>query len=105
MPTPKLREPEARDIWLQIAATFPNRRASTTDIKHLAPKYREMSVEDLKPSLTRNNETMWEQIMGNVISHQNASTSLFVRGLAIRTSDGLEVTDAGMAYLKKKGLL
>ena len=105
MATDKLREREARDIWLQIAAKSPNLWATTTDVKGLAAKYRSMSPDDLKPSRSRPHETMWEQIMGNVISHQEASTSLFKRGLATRTQDGIQITAEGLEYLKKKGLL
>ena len=47
---------------------------------------------------------MWQQIMGNVISHQKSRTSLFNRGLAVRTSDGLKVTEAGIQFLRQNGL-
>lgn len=101
----KLREPEARDLALQIAASFPGHEASTTQIKAEAPKHRAMSADDLKPSQSRGNETMWEQIMGNVVSHQKTSTSIFNRGLSTRTKDGIRVTEKGLEYLKNKGLL
>lgn len=48
---------------------------------------------------------MWEQIIGNVTgSHQDSGSSIFNRGLAKRTVDGVEVTAAGLDYLRKKGL-
>ena len=100
----KLREPEARDLVLQTAAHFPGHRASTTQIKETAPKYRTMTAEDLKPSLTRANEHKWEQIIGNVTgSHQDNSTSIFKKGLATRTNDGVQVTPKGIKYLTDKG--
>lgn len=103
--TGKLRESEARDLVLLIAANHPGHRASTTQIKDTAPAYRDMSPEDLKPSQTRPHEHMWEQIIGNVTgSHQNSTTSIFIRGLAERTEDGVQVTAAGIKYLKGKGL-
>jgi hypothetical protein len=102
----KLKEPEARDLVLQIAASFPGHRASTTQIKEAAPSFRKMSEEDLKPSKTRANETMWEQIIGNVTgSHRNSGVSIFNRGYADRTDDGVQVTQKGLDYLKSKGLL
>ncbi|MHB1220257.1 MAG: hypothetical protein ACYC1L_18890 [Alphaproteobacteria bacterium] len=101
----KLKEPEARVLALQIAASFPNHQASTADVKKLVPKYREFSEEDLLPSKTRQNETMWQQIIGNATaSHNKSATSLYTRGLAVRTRDGLRVTEKGLAFLKAKGL-
>ena len=101
----KLREPEARILVMQIAATFPNHQATTTQIKKAMPDYREMSEADLLPSKTRRNENMWQQITGNVVSHEKTSTSIFNRGYAVRTKDkGLRLTEKGIEFLKSKGL-
>lgn len=106
MSTPiKLRESEARILALRIAATFPNHTASTADIKKSAPDFREFSEADLRQSPTRPNETMWQQILGNAIaSHKNSGPSLYKKGLAERTIDGLRVTAKGIEFLKLKGL-
>ena len=108
MNTPKigrLREPEARLLALQIAATFPGYTASTTQIKKSAPDYREFTEADLRPSSTRPNEHKWEQIIGNATgSHQPSSVSIFNKGYAVKTADGIQVTDKGIAHLKSKGL-
>ncbi len=100
----KLREPEARILALRIAANNPNHQASTAEIKRSLPDYRDLSGADLRPSQTRPNEHMWEQIVGNVVSHQNNKTSIFSRGLAVRTHDGIRVTEKGIELLKSKGL-
>lgn len=100
----KLREPEARILALQIAATFPNHQATTEQIKAAIPKCRELSEADLKPSSTRLNEHMWEQIVGNIVSHKDSSRSLFNMGYAVRTRDGIRVTEKGITFLKGKGL-
>lgn len=99
----RLREPEARDLALRIAAACPNREATTSWIKEKVPDHIQFTPIDLEPSDTRGQEQKWQQIVGNVISHHASPTSLFSRGLATRTEDGLIVTDAGIAYLKKKG--
>jgi hypothetical protein len=104
MPVIKLREPEARLLALQIAATFPNHEATTTEIKDRVPDYRELSPADLAQSPTRKNERTWQQIMGNVVSHQATRTSIFSRGLAVRTRNGIRVTEKGIEFLKAKGL-
>ena len=99
----KLREPEARDLVLRIAADFPGHRASRSQIKESVPKYRELSYADLQPSQTRLQEHMWEQIVGNVTgSHQDSSVSIFNRGLAERSDDGVQVTAKGIKYLKDR---
>lgn len=100
----KLREPEARLLALQIAATFPGHEATTTQIKERVPDYRELTPADLAPSPTRKAERTWQQIVGNVVSHQNTRTSIFSRGLAVRTRNGIRVTDKGIELLKSKGL-
>jgi hypothetical protein len=87
-----------------IAASCPNHEASTAHIKVEVPKYVELTERDLRPSETRPGECMWQQIVGNVVSHQNQPTSVFTRGYAIRTDDGIRVTEDGLAYLKTKGV-
>ena len=100
----KLREPEARILALQIAAKLPGHEATTTQIKERIPDYRDLTPADLAPSPTRAGERIWQQIVGNVVSHQNTQTSLFVRGLAVRTRNGIRVTEKGLAFLQGKGL-
>ncbi len=100
----KLREAEARILALQIAASFPSHQATTTQIKEALPEYRELSDADLVRSTTRPNEHKWEQIIGNVVSHKKSATSIFNRGYAIRTNNGIRVTEEGLAYLKAQGL-
>jgi hypothetical protein len=101
----KLRESEARLLVLQIAATFPGHSASTTEIKRAVPSYRELTAADLLPSSTRANEHMWEQIIGNATgSHGPSSVSIFNKGYATKTTNGIKVTEKGIAHLKNKGL-
>jgi hypothetical protein len=103
----KLREPEARILALRIAASFPGHQAETAQIKDEVPKYRKLGPADLKPSTTRKNECMWQQIVGNVVSHDKSNTSIFKQGYAIRLIKlkSIRVTDKGIAYLKKLGWL
>ncbi|MBO6667798.1 hypothetical protein [Parvibaculum sp.] len=99
----RLREPEARILALRIAASYPNHQTSTTNIKAAVPKLVELTDIDKQPSPTRKHEHKWEQIVGNVVSHQKTSTSIFNKGYAVRTEDGIRVTEKGLDYLKKKG--
>lgn len=99
----RLREPEARILALRIAASRPNREAETEFIKDCVPDYITLTELDLKPSDTRGGEPVWRQIVGNVVSHQSQSTSIFTKGYAVRLPDGIRVTDAGISYLAKLG--
>lgn len=101
----RLREPEARVLALKIAAQRPNRTASTQFIKKEVPKYTELSDVDLHRSPSRSNEALWQQIVGNVVSHQETPAGPFEKGYATRTPNGLSVTEKGIIYLNKIGFL
>jgi hypothetical protein len=99
----RLREAEARILALKIAAQRPNHTATTEFIKQQIPNYIPLSQADLVPSPTRPREARWQQIVGNVISHQESSSGLFKMGYAVRTDDGLSVTRHGLDYLNNIG--
>lgn len=99
----RLREPEARILALRIAAGRPNREAETPFIKDRVPDYITLNELDLEPSKTRAGEPVWRQIVGNVVSHETTSTSIFTKGYAETIPDGIRVTDAGVAYLASLG--
>ena len=99
----RFREHEARRLALKIAAQCPNHRASTKHLKKEVPRYIDLSHEDLERSKSRPNERVWQQVMGNVVSHQKSSGGPFAQGYAIRTPDGLQVTKKGVDYLKSMG--
>lgn len=101
----RLREPEARILALKIAGLSPKYSASTEHIKREVPRYYPLSDADRQPSPSRKSEARWQQIVGNVISHQKSFSSLFSNGLAIRTFDGISVTPQGLDYLKSIGFI
>ncbi|HTW70906.1 MAG TPA: hypothetical protein VME47_13535 [Acetobacteraceae bacterium] len=99
----RLREHEARIIVLKIAAQQPGRSASTSLLKREVPKYIELSAKDRVRSQSRPREFLWQQVVGNVVSHQKSSEGPFAKGLAVRTADGLKVTKEGLDYLNDMG--
>lgn len=101
----RLREPEARVLVLKIAAQQPGRAASTAFLKREAANYIDLSPLDRLPSKSRPNEELWQQIVGNVISHHKVRHGPFAMGYAIKQEDGLSVTEAGMNYLRSIGFL
>ncbi len=99
----RLHESEARVLVLKIAAQQPRRAASTKFLKKEFPKYIELSPEDRAPSKSRFRDQVWQQIVGNVISHKDVGSGPFAKGLAIKTPDGIAVTEKGVAYLNSIG--
>ena len=57
--------------------------------------------------IPKRSDTYFSQKVRNMISHRGSSVSLQRRGFAVYHKDreGMEITDAGRAYLKHKGLL
>jgi hypothetical protein len=99
----RLTEREARLLVLKIAASSDGHRSSTSMIKKAIPEFFELSPLDLKISETRKNEKMWQQIVRNVKAHHAGPSSIFSKGWAEPTPDGIEVTHAGLNYLKSIG--
>jgi hypothetical protein len=98
-PNDRLREREAKILFLKIAALQPECRVTTTFVKNEVRRFYPLSSADRKPSLTRNKEQLWQQIVGNVIVHK----SPFSQGLAVRSSGGLRLKEKGLDYLKSIG--
>lgn len=99
----RLHESEARVLVLKIASQQPRRAASTELLKKEVPKYIELSPQDRAPSKSRTREQVWQQIVGNAISHKNVRKGPFALGFAVKTTDGIAVTPRGMAYLNSIG--
>lgn len=79
---------------------MPNNEITTTQLKDTIPKYIVLTPTDLEPSETRPTECKWQQVVGNVVSHQFTGTSIFTKGYATRTEDGLIVTKEGLDFLE-----
>ena len=88
----RLREKEARLLALKIAAECGGHEATTEHVKKRVPEMVPLTQKDLEQSPSRPREKLWQQIVGNVISHKGTGTSLFSKGLAERTATGLRAT-------------
>jgi hypothetical protein len=97
-------ESEMRIAALQVARSKPNGIATTTQIKEEIGRYVNLTPEDLVQSPTRRNEQMYQQIVGNIISHQDSQTNIFARRLAVYTGDGIQITQAGVDFLQRRSL-
>lgn len=105
VPNDRLREPEARLLVLKVAANMPGRTATVQQIIDRAHVLFEPSEVDLLPSRSRSRQPQWHQIIRNVISHRHTANSPFTLGLAVRTEDGLTVTETGISLLRSMGFL
>jgi hypothetical protein len=97
-------ENEMRIAALLVAASKPSGKATTTELKNEVDRYVALTPEDRTPSKTRPNEAMYQQIIGNIVSHRGSKTNLFAKGWAIYTDDGIQITDAGHHHLRTLGL-
>jgi hypothetical protein len=104
MPTKPGRSSE-HDIAFAVMkylSTVPSQCAEVSSIKKFVPNHIDLTDGDKEPSETRPNEQVWQQVVGNIVSHRNDSPDNFVnRGLLAYDAGTLALTDAGVAYLKK----
>ncbi len=66
-----------------------------------APKYLDLSPSDLAPSMSRPQESVWEQQVRNITSHHDAVGNFVCDGYLARIDGGLLITDLGRNYLQK----
>lgn len=102
---PRVTENEVALAVLQIAAGQPNGICTFNRARKEVPNYLKLSAGDLATSVTRPNEAMWHQLIRNIRSHHDVDGNFIHDGLLAHVSGrGYQVTNAGRAYLKKKGL-
>lgn len=76
--------------------------ASVSSIKRKMPDLLDLTEGDLEPSGTRPNELVYQQVVGNIVSHRTLSAENFInRGLLSWRPRYLAITDAGRRFLKK----
>lgn len=47
------------------------------------------------------NDSRFSQIVRNIVSHRESSTSIFFKGLAEYTGDGIKITEKGRLFLSQ----
>jgi len=88
---------------MQIAVKQSNGRATFHRLRKEIPIYINLSASDTRPSLTRNGEPMWHQIVRNVKSHYDVEGNFIYEGyLAHVPRVGYSITEKGKKYLKSK---
>jgi hypothetical protein len=90
---------------MEIALTNANRICTFDQARAEIPSYVALSADNLAPSLTRAGEPMWHQLVRNIQSHHESEGNFIADGYLEHVPDtGYRITDAGIAYLKSKGL-
>lgn len=102
---PKANRSTEHDIAfaaMKYLASAPSHSASTSDVKAHVPNFINLTADDLEVSETRPNEYVWQQVVGNIVSHRHDSPENFInRGLIAYDGGIWTLTDAGAAHLKK----
>lgn len=103
---PKANRSSEHDIAyaaMKYLATIPSKSAKTSEIKQQVPHFIALTAEDHEVSETRPNEELWQQVVGNIVSHRNDSPDNFINRGLIAYNDGVwSLTDAGEIYLQKR---
>lgn len=90
---------------MKYLATIPSKSANTSEIKQQVPHFITLTAEDQEASETRPNEELWQQVVGNIVSHRDGSPDNFINRGLIAYNDGVwSLTDAGEAYLQRRGV-
>jgi hypothetical protein len=97
----EITEEEVAMLTVEIATEQPAGIASYARLRQEIPARYNLSVADLQQSVTRPNESMWEQKIRNIKSHFEAGGNFIYEGYLEHVSRiGYRVTDAGRKLLK-----
>ena len=94
----RIRERDLLIPTLKAAAGRPSGYISTSDL--IAELEAEFQPEGKDAEiLADRHDTHFSQKVRNLISHRENRTSMFVKGYADYTGEGIRITDAGRAFL------
>ena len=87
---------------MKYLRTIPSKSADTSAIKKHVPNFIKLADADKEPSETRNNEQVWQQVVGNIVSHRNDSPENYInRGLLEYDGQQIKLTPSGEKHLDK----
>ena len=92
-------ENDIAEAVVMIASSQPNGFASFDVLRAEIPKTLNLDAIDTKPSQTRPNEQMWEQLLRNIKSHSEAEGNFIYEGYLEHVKGaGYRVTELGRAH-------
>ncbi len=95
-------EGDLAKVVLDILADQPSGEATIATLIKEVPNRHKLTPEDWEPSKTRKNESLWEQIVRNIASHDDIPGNIIAEGYAERIKDGYSITDAGRLRVKAR---
>lgn len=102
----KTTEPAIGIAVMRVLADEPRHTASVKTLVNRVSEFIELTDEDLAPSLTRENEAVWEQRVRNLKSHDKTEGNVLAEGFVEHVARGTySLTEAGRLHLEHKGLL
>lgn len=106
---PPERHSERQIGWViaeQILLHRADRTATVTELKQVLPQYMKLTSADKAQSPSRPNEALWQQRVGNLVSHRkDKKTNLILDGVLeyLPKLKALRLTDDGVRHLRSKG--
>ncbi len=98
----EITEEEVAMLTVEIAAEQPSGIASYARLRREIPARSNLSAADLQRSVTRPNESMWEQKIRNIKSHFETPGNFIYEGYLEHVPRvGYRVTEAGRKLLKR----
>jgi hypothetical protein len=94
----RIRERDLIIPALRAAAARPGGYISTADLIQVLEDEFQPDGRDAE-ILDGRQDSHFSQKVRNLISHRDSSTSMFKKGYAEYTGDGIRITDAGRAFL------
>jgi len=94
----RIRERDLIIPALKAAASRPDGYISTSDLVTALEEEFEPDGQDAE-ILEGRQDTYFSQKVRNLVSHRNTVTSLFTKGYAEYTGNGIRITEAGRAFL------
>ncbi len=88
---------------LRYLATVPSGIATIAEITQHLPNFINLTPADLEQSPTRDQESVWEQQVRNIVSHRDTAGNAINDGLLASSPGAMSITDAGKFWLNKKG--
>ena len=90
----RITEAEIAEITIDYLKEKSNGRASIKELVREIPNRVSLSPEDLKQSITRPNEAMWEQQVRNITSHKDSPGNAIFEGELVAVPGGLALPGA-----------
>ncbi len=86
---------------LRVLAVMANGEATIAQLVKRIPDVINLTTADRQPSITREGEELWEQIVRNIVSHKKSHGNIISEGFANSPSRGkLRITDIGRKHLE-----